>query len=189
MTLLDMYHYDKNVLLPITSYNYKYFKGVDFVNYLLTVFSLTECGYNEPPLFAEMCNNFMSVHDKDIKIIIDSIITSDSIDVSKFSYTRKNNTFGSGSESSNGNGSGTGENKVSAFNSEVYQPDATTTTSTNTTSKTNTSYYDDRTENYKENVKASEQLEAVERRLRLYRNNVYVTVAGWFADELLICVW
>ena len=177
MTLLDMYHYDKNVLSPITNYNYKYFKGVDFVNYLLTVFSLTECGYNEPPLFAEMCNNFMSVHDKDIKIIIDSIVTSDSIDVSKFGYTRNNDTIGSGS------GSGSGESKVSAFNSNEYQPD------TNTNSKTNTSYNDKRTETYNENVKASEQLEAVERRLRLYRNNVYVTVAGWFADELLICVW
>ena len=177
MTLLDMYHYDKNVLSPITSYNYKYFKGVDFVNYLLTVFSLTECGYNEPPLFAEMCNNFMSVHDKDIKIIIDSIVTSDSIDVSKFGYTRNNDTIGSGS------GSGSGESKVSAFNSNEYQPD------TNTNSKTNTSYNDKRTETYSENVKASEQLEAVERRLRLYRNNVYVTVSGWFADELLICVW
>ena len=181
MTLLDMYHYDKNVLAPITSYNYKYFNGVDFVNYLLTVFSLTECGYNEPPLFAEMCNNFISVHDKDIKIIIDSIVTSDSIDVSKFGYTRKNDTKGN----SIGSGSGTGENKVSAFNSDEYQPD----TNTRTNSETNTSYNDSRNEQYDENVKASEQLEAIERRLRLYRNNVYVTVAGWFADELLICVW
>ena len=177
MTLLDMYHYDKNILSPITSYNYKYFNGVDFVNYLLTVFSLTECGYNEPTLFSEMCNNFMSVHDKDIKIIIDSIITSDSIDFSKFGYTRNNDTIGSGS------GSGSGESKVSAFNSNEYQPD------TNTNSKTNTSYNNKRTETYNENVKANEQLEAIERRLRLYRNNVYITVAGWFADELLICVW
>ena len=177
MTLLDMYHYDKNVLSPITSYNYKYFNGVDFVNYLLTVFSLTECGYNEPPLFTEMCNNFISVHDKDIKIIIDSITISDSIDVSKFGYTRKSDTSGSGT------GSGTGESKVSSFNSDDYQPD------TNTNSETNTSYNDSRTETYDENVKASERLEAIERRLRLYRNNIYVTVAGWFADELLICVW
>lgn len=177
MTLLDMYHYDKNVLSPITGYNYKYFNGVDFVNYLLTVFSLTECGYNEPPLFTEMCNNFISVHDKDIKIIIDSITISDSIDVSKFGYTRKSDTSGSGT------GSGTGESKVSSFNSDDYQPD------TNTNSETNTSYNDSRTETYDENVKASERLEAIERRLRLYRNNIYVTVAGWFADELLICVW
>lgn len=181
MTLLDMYHYDKNVLSPITSYNYKYFNGVDFVNYLLTVFSLTECGYNEPPLFEEMCNNFISVHDKDIKIIIDSIVTSDSIDVSKFSYTRKNDSKGT----SSGSGSGTGENKVSAFNSDEYQPD----TNTHTKSETNTAYNDSREETYNENVKASERLEAIERRLQLYRNNIYVTVAGWFADELLICVW
>ena len=108
-------------------------------------------------------------------------MTSDSIDVSKFSYTRKNDTKGN----SSGNGSGTGENKVSAFNSDEYQPD----TNTRTNSETNTSYNDSRAETYDENVKASERLEAIERRLRLYRNNVYVTVAGWFADELLICVW
>ena len=173
MTLLDMYHYDKNVLSPIIDYNYKYFNGVDFVNYMLTVFSLTECGYNEPPLFSEMCNNFVSVHDMDIKRIVDNLEISSNIDIEHFSYNRKSE--------SDGTGSGNGESRVSAFNSSDYQPDANSTT--------NTSYKDKRSETYSENVKANETLDSIERRLRLCKTNVYAIVAGWFADELLICVW
>lgn len=173
MTLLDMYHYDKNVLSPISSYNYKYFSGTDLVNYLLTTFSLTLCGYNEPTLFAEMCSNFITVHDMDIKRIVDSLEISSNIDIEHFSYNRKIDGVGSGS--------GNGESRVSAFNSSDYQPD--------TNSTTNTSYKDNRAEAYNENVKANEVLNSIERRLRLCKTNVYGIVAGWFADELLICVW
>lgn len=177
MTLLDMYHYDKNVFSGIINYKYKHFDGVNLANYLLSLYSLTYCQYNEPPLFAEMINNFMAVHDVQIKALVDGVGNLANINMTGLSFERQTDTSGNSAAKT------TAENRTSAFNSDSYQPD------NDSTGQSNGNYSDSRKESYTEHEKGSETTATIKATISLAMTNVYESVAGWFASELLICVW
>lgn len=181
MLLLDMMRWSEQTLSPITTFKYGFFIGTDFMNYVLTLYSLTECQYNEPPLFQQMCENFMNVHSRQIIAMVDAIDASKDIDFTSYGYEHVTGVSGNNS----GNSSGNNESRVSAFNSSGYSPDS----SGNTSASSSAEYKENKNESHKETVKGSEVLKAIEARKNLAIQNLYLKFAECFADELLICVW
>lgn len=181
MLLLDMMRWNEKTLYPISSFKYGFFDGGDFLNYVMTLYSLTDCQYNEPPLFQQMCENFMNVHGRQIKAMVDAIEASKDIDFNTFGYTHITDTSGENAGSSKGEN----ESRVSAFNTSGYSPD----NSGNSSASSNANYKENKSETHNEKVKGSEVLRAIEARKNLAVQNLYLKAAEWFADELLICVW
>ena len=177
LTLLDMYHYDKDVLSGIVHYKYKYFDGVNLANYLLSLYSLTDCQYNEPPLFAQMVNNFITVHDVQIKALVDGVGNLANVNMTGLTFERQTDTSGNSAAKT------TAENRISGFNSDIYQPD------NDSSGQSSGNYADSRKERYAEHEKGSETTAPIKATISLAMTTAYARVAAWLASELLICVW
>lgn len=181
LLLLDMLRWSESTLSPITSYKYGFFDGQILCNYLMTLYSLTECQYNEPPLFQQMCDNFINVHSRQIMAMVDAVNDMDSTNITSHAYIRSESGSGENSIKTDGES----ETRVSAFNSNNYSPDSTGSSSSS--SKDDHNY--NRTENYNETEKGNDILRAITARKNLAMQNVYSVAAEWFADEMLVCVW
>ena len=185
MTLLDMYRWSPETMSAMNNFNYGFIVGNNLTNFMLTLFSLTECQYNEPPLFQQMLDNFMRVHEVQIRQMVDSYNSIEEVNIGTYGYTRTIGTVGKNSGS--GNSHSDSENRVSAFDSDGYSPDSNNSGSAY--SESQSEYNENKNENYTEKEKGKDTLETLEHKIALAQNNVYLKIADWFSDELLICVW